>query len=247
VRIGPPATPAVIKNLIIINVVVFLAQTRFPDLTEFGAAWPIGIWTKWRFWQIFTYMWLHGGFGHIGMNMFALWMFGSPLASYWGSKRFIRFYLICGTGAGAMIAAYPYILYFLGIGSAEALLIPTLGASGAIYGVLLAYSFTWPNRTLMLLFPPIPFKAIWLIPLLFLMTVLFSGKENISHIGHLGGAIVGYLYLKQMGYSGGPFDLGNLKKRWRRHKLRKQLYEVKKKPLDKNGWFDDDHNDRRTH
>lgn len=250
-RIGPPATPPIVKNLIIANAAVFFLQLKFPALLSFGAAWPILIWGKWRLWQVFTYMWMHGGFGHLAMNMFALWMFGSQLAGYWGSKRFFRYYIVCGVGAGFMIATFPYMLLFMGVGSRFDLQIPTLGASGAVYGVLLAYSVTWPNRKLMLLFPPIPFRAIWLIPLLFVMTIMFSGSANVSHIGHLGGVLIGYLYLKQMGYSGGVFDLGNLKKRWKLFRLGRQLREVKKRPFDEKDWLDevedeDKNDDHRT-
>ena len=102
--------------------------------------------------------------------MLALWMFGSPLAVAWGAKRFLRFYLICGVGAGLLIVRCPSLPLLFGLGTRRrASSLPTLGASGAIFGVLLAYSLTWPDRTIMLLFPPIPFRAIWFIPFLFVM------------------------------------------------------------------------------
>ena len=113
-------------------------------------------------------MWLHADLMHILFNMFALWMFGSQLAMYWGEQRFLRYYLTCGFGAGFVIATIPYLVAFMGLGEAN-LGQMTLGASGACFGVLLAFSFTWPERTIMLIFPPIPIKAIWLIPLILFM------------------------------------------------------------------------------
>jgi hypothetical protein len=108
-------------------------------------------------WQPFTYMWLHSTESpwHLVMNMFSLWMFGGQLEMAWGSRRFLRFYLLCGTGAGLII---------LGWNALVGEWAPTLGASGAIYGVLTAFSLLWPDRTIMLLFPPIPMRAIWFIP-----------------------------------------------------------------------------------
>jgi membrane associated rhomboid family serine protease len=174
-------------------------------------------------------MWLHDrhGIGHILMNCFVLWMFGSPLAMAWGPKRFLRFYLVCGIGAGAVIATLPYLLYGIGAASPMGLEIPTVGASGAIYGVILAYSLTWPERTIMLIFPPVAFKAIWLIPALFFMTLVFGGG-NVSHVGHLGGVLVGWLYLRNQGDvgTGQLFSWSQIKHRWRRYRMRQKLRAV---------------------
>ncbi|MEE9609036.1 MAG: rhomboid family intramembrane serine protease, partial [Myxococcota bacterium] len=137
--IGPPVTPPIVKTLLIANAVVFLAQKVFegqlvqvgpypvPMLEAFLSVWPALVWQGGYVWQPFTYMWLHASFFHIAMNMFMLWMFGSQLAMVWGAKRFLRFYLICGVGAGLIIATVPYLLF--GIGLPTPLLFPTLGAS----------------------------------------------------------------------------------------------------------------------
>ena len=227
---GPPFTPPVIKNIMIANAVVFVAQmltrTGYSDpLTTFGAVVPRAVWEGGYFWQPFTYMWLHADLLHIAFNMFSLWMFGSTLAMHWGEQRFLRYYLTCGFGAGFLIATMPYLAYFLGFdpGSVDHY---TLGASGAVYGVLLAFSFTWPDRTIMLMFPPIPLKAIWLIPLLFVLQVA-SGPSNVSHIGHLGGVIVGWIYLLNEGKTPGAPTLQSLGHRWRRYRMRQKLRAVK--------------------
>ncbi|HXV37193.1 MAG TPA: rhomboid family intramembrane serine protease [Myxococcota bacterium] len=218
--IGPPITPPIVKQILIANAAVFVLQQIFPMLTAVASVVPIGFWQAGFLWEPFTYMWLHASFGHIAMNMFMLWMFGSQLALAWGPKRFLRYYLICGVGAGLIIATYPYLVMAV---HPELLQSQTLGASGAIYGVLLAYSLTWPDRTIMLIFPPVAFRAIWLIPGLFLMSMMFPSGQNISHIGHLGGVIVGWLYLRRSGGAGALFSFSQLRSRWKRHQMRRKL------------------------
>ena len=169
-------------------------------------------------------MWLHGSLGHIVMNMFVLWMFGSQVALAWGPKRFLRFYLLCGVGAGVFIATWPYIL--LGLGIPTYLDIPTVGASGAVYGLVLAYSLTWPDRTIMLIFPPVAFKAIWIIPVMFFMTMMMGGG-NVSHIGHLGGVAVGYFLMRRDGRTGNVLTTEQLRNRWHRYKMKKRLRSVR--------------------
>ena len=224
-QFGPSFTPPIVKNLIIANAVAFVLQSMSPSLGYFGSIQPILVWQGGFLWQPFTYMWLHGGIGHIAMNMFVLWMFGSQLALAWGPQRFLRYYLLCGVGAGLLIATIPYLLVGMGMTSPHSLAIPTVGASGAIYGVLLAYSLTWPDRTIMLVLPPVAFRAIWLIPALFGMTVLFGGG-NVSHVGHLGGVVVGWLYMRRSGETRQLFTLGQLKHRWRRYRMRQKLRAV---------------------
>ena len=220
VSFGPPVTPPVIKNLIIANVVAMIAVNWIPGLANFLVARPIDFWQGGMLWQPFTYMFLHAGLIHIVFNMFALWMFGSPVASAWGAKRFLRYYLLCGLGAGLLIVTIPYLFNAPKI-------IPTVGASGAVFGVLLAYSLIWPDRTIMLLFPPIPIRAIYLIPLLFLFEFM-AGPSNISHTGHLGGVLVGWLLLRKDGRTGAlaPSWKG-MRHRWRRHQMRKRLRAVR--------------------
>ena len=223
---GPPVTPPVIKQLLIANVAVFFAQFAFRlPLFEVLTASPWDFWHRGFLWQPFTYMWMHAGLGHILANMFSLWMFGSQVALVWGAQRFLRYYLLCGVGAGLIIVSYPWIPVLLGAGNAATLQYPTLGASGAIFGVLLAYSLTWPDRTIMLIFPPVAFRAIWLIPLLFFMEASF-GPPNISHAGHLGGVLVGWLLLRGQGDARGLLSLEQIRWRFRRWQMRKRLRAV---------------------
>jgi membrane associated rhomboid family serine protease len=224
---GPPVTPPIIKQLLIANAVVFVGQMLMPGIEAYGAIQPVRVWQGGYVWQPFTYMWLHGGLGHIGMNCFALWMFGSQLAMVWGARRFLRFYLLCGIGAGFIIASYPYLAVGFGLASPLSLAYFTLGASGAIYGVLLAYSLTWPDRTIMLIFPPVAFRAIWLIPVLFVLTIVMDPRGNVSHVGHLGGVIVAWFYLRRSGDAGRLFTLSQLKYRWRRYRMRQKLRAVR--------------------
>ncbi len=242
---GPPVTPPVIKQLLIANAAGFVAQyliLRSPSGAGFSVT-PALVWQGGYLWQPFTYMWLHGGLGHIALNMFVLWMFGSQVALAWGTRRFLRYYLTCGIGAGFIIATYPYLLVGVGVSTAS-LYIPTLGASAAVYGVMLAYSLTWPDRTIMLIFPPVAFRAIWLIPALFFMELYF-GAANVSHVGHLGGVLVGWVYLRRNRDVPGAqrFGWGQIKHRWRRHRMRQRLRAVRR---DEWNWrqrppHDDDH------
>ena len=222
---GPPVTPPVIKQLIIANVIVFFAQALQPQLFSVMTASPSDFWQRGFVWQPFTYMWMHGGLGHILANMFSLWMFGSQVALVWGPQRFLRFYLLCGVGSGLLIVSYPWIPVLLGAASTATLQYPTLGASGAIFGVLLAYSLTWPDRTIMLIFPPVAFRAIWLIPLLFFMEIYF-GPPNVSHIGHLGGVLIGWLLLRGQGDARGLLSLDQIRWRFKRWQMRKRLRSV---------------------
>ena len=221
---GPPITPKVVKTLLIANGAVFVAQNFVPIVSDLGTVSPAATWEGFQLWRPFSYMWLHAGVMHLAFNMLALWMFGSQLALAWGPKRFLRFYLICGVGAGLIIATYPYLMMTI---NPTGLIAHTLGASGAVYGVLLAYSLTWPDRTIMLIFPPIAFRAIWLIPGLFFMSVAFDGGKNISHIGHLGGVIVAWIYLRRSGQVGSVLSINQLRLRWKRYRMRRKLRAVR--------------------
>jgi membrane associated rhomboid family serine protease len=172
------------------------------------------------------------------MNLLALWMFGSQVALAWGPKRFLRFYLACGLGAGLLIVTVPYLLVAIGAQPRATLGIPTVGASGAVYGVLLAYSLIWPDRTIMLIFPPVAFRAIWLIPILFFME--FYGAPNVSHVGHLGGVLVAWLWLRREGRTGLLPSWNQVRYRLHRWRMRRRLQAVRR---DESSWRarNDDH------
>ncbi len=226
VRFGPPETPNVVKQLLIINVAIFVAQRLMPELTAWFAVTPVLFWTQGFFWQPFTYMWLHFDLWHLAFNMLALWMFGSPLAQAWGERRFLRFYLLCGAGAGLIIVAWPGLPALLSMPPWQSFVIPTLGASGAVFGVLLAYSLTWPDRTIMLLFPPIPVRAIWFIPLILGISFLSDTRGNISHAGHLGGVLVGWILFRRMSNQSLIPSTEQLRYRLRRWRMRRKLRAV---------------------
>lgn len=218
---GPPVTPQIIKQLMIANAAVFAAQFLIPPLTPALVVSPEGVWIQRQVWRAFTYMWLHHVSVvplHLAINMFMLWMFGSELALHWGERRFLQYYLACGVGAGLLIATVPFLPGLLGGPPlTEELAKTTLGASGAVMGVLLAFSFTWPYRTIQLLFPPIPIRAIWLIPLVLGLDLVF-GSSNVSHLGHLGGALVGWIYLVREGKTPGVPTPASFWRRLRRRK-----------------------------
>lgn len=191
--------PQVIKYLLVANITIFILQHFFFRTLMVGnvnigesffynfALWPIES-GNFMPWQLFTYMFMHGGFMHLFLNMFILWMFGMELEMMWGSKRFFIYYLMCGLGAGL---ANEFIApFFTGVG-------PTVGASGAIYGILAAFAFLFPNRKIYLYFF-IPVKAKYLIILYMaidLFSVIGNSDTGIAHVAHLGGAVVGIIYL----------------------------------------------------
>ncbi|MFH1862148.1 MAG: rhomboid family intramembrane serine protease [bacterium] len=183
-------TPAV-RALIIINAAIFLLQEffRLPLAYLLGLV-PYEVLHKGAVWQLVTYMFLHGGFMHVLFNMFALWMFGSQLERFWGTREFLKYYFITGIGAGIINVAF----------SASSQ-IPTIGASGAIFGILLAYGVTFPNNLILLYFF-IPIRAKYFVLIFavleFIMAARYAGTDGVAHFAHLGGMAVGFIYLKSI-------------------------------------------------
>jgi membrane associated rhomboid family serine protease len=232
-----PGLPLVIKYLIIINVVVFLIQ-----VSPWGGQWMLDYFalhdvrsSLFKPHQLLTHLFLHGGWAHILLNMFALWMFGSTLENYWGPKRFLNFFLITGIGAGAIYLGVFYFQhngalaaldefrlhpsqelldeivarYHVIVGSSNdpgemyaqmkfsLLSEPVLGASGAIFGVLVAFGYTFPNTEMFIIPIPFPVKAKYLV-IGYICIELYSGFANrpgddVAHFAHLGGALVGFI------------------------------------------------------
>ncbi|MBX7124578.1 MAG: rhomboid family intramembrane serine protease [Cyclobacteriaceae bacterium] len=176
-------TPLV-RNIIIINVVVYLLQNLL-QITGLLALWPIGT-DFFQPYQFFTYMFAHGGMGHIFFNMLAFASFAPILEHYWGDKRFLIFYLTTGIGAGVIYAG---VNYFVGGGGYM------VGASGAIYGILMAFGMIFPNMELMLLFPPIPIKAKYMVFIMGFMTYALDGSGRVAHVAHFGGALVAFILI----------------------------------------------------
>lgn len=190
--------PPIVKKLILINVAVFvlsfflelLAPRLGVAFVRFFAVVPEQVAFRAHLWQLVTYMFLHGGAWHLLINMLVLWMFGSDLERDWGRRRFLTFYFLTGIGAGLF-----NVVVSLATGRGAA---ATIGASGAIYGILLAFGLLYPNRPILIIpFPvTIPAKIYVLVigGITFLSSLGASG--GISHITHLGGMLFGYLYLR---------------------------------------------------
>lgn len=190
--------PPVTKNLIIINVLFYVATLvlamRGIDL-NFMLGLHLFLNPNFSIYQLFTYMFMHGGWTHLFFNMFAVWMFGRILENLWGSKRFLIYYLICGVGAAVIQQlAQMFDIFILGIPGYGL----TVGASGAVCGLLLAFGMSFPDEK-MFVFPiPVPMKAKWLIlgyALLEVFLGLGVNSDGIAHFAHLGGMLVGFLVI----------------------------------------------------
>ncbi|MBP1540820.1 MAG: rhomboid family intramembrane serine protease [Prevotella sp.] len=209
--------PPMTKNLLIINVLAYLATMVLErsgiNLTELGGL-HFFLATHFHFYQFITYMFLHGGIWHLVFNMFALWMFGSVIERVWGPRKFLFYYIVCGVGAGitqeivqyadyAMsgLAAYQYVSAG-GVQYATADYInlwTTIGASGAVYGILLAFGMIFPNERIFIIPIPFPIKAKWLIVGYFVLEIVqaMSGPgDGVAHMAHLGGMVFGFLLIR---------------------------------------------------
>ncbi len=207
-------TPPVVKNLIIINALVFMAQSLLPNglgdwITDNLALYYWGS-DHFRVWQLVTHMFLHGGVSHLFFNMFSLWMFGRTLEYDLGSKRFLTFYMITGIGAALfyLLTNWIEIMHLqasladapgAGLALMRMINTPTVGASGAIYGVLLGFGMMHPNVRIMLLFPPIPMRAKFFVIIFMVIEVLLglSGPgDGVAHFAHVGGMLWAFLLLR---------------------------------------------------
>ena len=193
-------TPPVVKNLIIINALVYMAtaliQPAHNAIMEYCALW-LGA-PLFHTYQFVTYMFVHANFEHIFFNMFALWMFGRTLEYELGSKRFLTYYMVCGVGAGVLQLLVGWLEYRYGNVGMMALMVPTVGASGAVFGLLLAFGVMHPNAVIMLLIPPIPMKAKWFVVVYGVIELFFgiSGRmDGVAHFAHVGGMLWGFLLL----------------------------------------------------
>jgi len=169
--------------MIIMGIVFLLRMFITSEIDFYFGLIPLLVWKKYFLWQLFTYIFLHGGFSHIFFNLLALWMFGGELESYWGSKKFLFYFFFCGIGAGIFTVLFSSY--------------PVIGASGAIYGILLAYGWLFPNRPILIYFLfPIPAKYMVII---FGLIELFSSSSGtgggIAHLTHLGGLVFGFFYM----------------------------------------------------
>ena len=245
--------PTMTKNLLVINVLAFLAtyvlQRSGIDLNallglHFFKA------SNFHVYQFLTYMFLHGGFTHILFNMFALWMFGSVIERVWGSKKFLFYYIVCGVGAGIMQEMVQYVNYvvqglaayeYVNMGGAQISMDSyinmwtTIGASGAVYGILLAFGMIFPNERLFIIPFPFPIKAKWLIVgyiAIELFSALSGPGDGVAHMAHLGGMLFGFLLIRywqrhpdssqRFGRSYGQEFFDNMKRKYEDRQRRQQ-------------------------
>ena len=244
--------PTVVKNLLIINVLMFLATITFErfhvDLTEL-----LGLHffkaSDFHIYQFVTYMFMHANFTHLFFNMFALWMFGNTLENLWGSQRFLLFYMVCGIGAGLCQELVQYIQYTTTLADYATVntgsqiitmstylnMMNTVGASGAIYGLLLAFGMMFPDSRIYLYFL-FPIKAKWFVIGYAVIELIsgLGGADNVAHFAHLGGMLFGLiliLYWRKHGLSGPNFNF-NLKAWWQKQKDRVGKKRVKYTPFE---------------
>lgn len=218
--------PVVTKNLLIINILVFIATYVLRglniDLNDIlGLHFFLA--SDFRIWQFFTYMFMHGGFTHILMNMFMLWMFGMVVENVWGPKKFLFYYIVCGVGAGLCQELAQYGTFLVeGLAQYESVkigttvlpmnfylnMMNTVGASGAIYGVLLAFGMLFPEERMFIIPIPVPIKAKWIVMgsiVVELFSAIGTSNDGVAHLAHLGGMLFGFIlirYWKKHPYSG---------------------------------------------
>ena len=265
--------PTMTKNLLVVNVLAFIATfvlerigidlTRLMGLHFFLAS-------EFHVYQFVTYMFLHGGFTHILFNMFALWMFGSVIERVWGPKKFLFYYICCGIGAGVTQELVQYITYsmenisayqYVSAGGVQMTtdayinLWTTIGASGAVYGILLAFGMIFPNERLFIIPFPFPIKAKWLI-VGYIAIELFSAMsgpgDGVAHMAHLGGMLFGFLMIKywqkhpdsssSFGRSRGQEFFDNLK---RKYDARQNQQNMKAEHTDPRRETDEEYNARQ--
>jgi membrane associated rhomboid family serine protease len=193
----------VVFTMLIANALGFAAYGLIgPSLVVNFALWPLGtaeLGTQFvggipsfEFWQLASYGFLHGGFFHLFVNMFALWMFGTALESFWGSRPFLTFYLVCMIGAGLI----QLVVATMAVSAGS--VYPTIGASGAVFGILLGFAMMFPDQRLVLIFPPIPIKAKYFV-LLYGAFELYAGvtgsMSGVAHFAHLGGMAFGLMMI----------------------------------------------------
>lgn len=226
--------PTVVKHLLIINVLMYFAYYVLLKQGIINLNYYLGIWSLstglFRIWQPLTYMFMHGSFDHLFFNMFSLWMFGSALENYWGSQRFLFYYLVCGIGAGLLNMLVP---------GAHV----SVGASGAVYALLLAFGMMWPNNYIYLYFL-VPIRTKWFIIGMIVIELfegIFRSTDGIAHFAHLGGMLIGFLiilYWKRHGGMTGDFSIKN----WFNSLKNRKKYTRYEEVYDKVPRSDEEHN-----
>lgn len=192
-------TPPVVKNLIIVNILIYIATTLLPSVNSFLAQYCQLYWFTavnklgqplFHSWQYITYMFLHGGFSHLFFNMFALWMFGRTLEMRLGPQRFLTYYVVCGVGAALIQMLVAWLTHDLGI--------VLIGASGAVMGLLLAFGVMYPNSQIFVFPLPFPIKAKWFVMGYAVLELIYGATGydlGVAHFAHVGGMLWGWMLL----------------------------------------------------
>lgn len=206
--------PPVTRNLIIINTLILIITSFSKNFMyeTFALFYPASPFFHW--WQPVTHMFMHGGFGHLFFNMFTLYMFGSVLERVWGGKKYLLFYMVTGLGAALLHTGVEWLQtlhwqHIIHTGDPSAaiaatqsmramLTTPTVGASGAIYGLLLGYAMLFPDSVMTLIFPPISMKAKWFVLVFAVIELLMGvlGSDGVAHFAHLGGMLFGFILIR---------------------------------------------------
>lgn len=241
--------PTVTKNLLIINVLAFIAMLVFEQTSGINLNDLLGLHffmaSNFQIYQLFTYMFMHAGWEHIILNMFMLWMFGSVVEHVWGAKKFLFYYIVCGIGAGLMQEIAQFFSVYLMFNAQQAISIgdslavmsqfsvqlnnlTTVGASGAIYALLLAFGMLFPDQKMFIIPIPIPIKAKWMIIgaiAVELFSAMATSNDNVAHLAHLGGMVFGFFLIKYwQSHPQYDFDSSNdtrffneLRSKWEQH------------------------------
>ncbi|MBZ5677882.1 MAG: rhomboid family intramembrane serine protease [Acidobacteriia bacterium] len=235
--LGGGGLPQGVKGLIIANSAIFLLMWVFERTTavqlfsRYFSLYPVDVVTRFYVWQLGTYLFLHGGFLHILFNMLGLWFFGKDLEDIWGTRRFLQFYFFCGVGAGVFVVLANYLF--------SDPTVPTIGASGAIYGIFLVAAVLWPDRIIIFYIFPIKLKYFVMILGALAFFSVRDLNSGVSDIAHLSGMGFGYIFLKAS--RGRRFDpvtpIRDSYKAWKlaRAKRKFQVY-LKKQGSDRDRW-----------
>ena len=234
---GPGAWTPAVKFLIIANVVAFIVSELSREIVIRLGLIPAEFFSQLAVWQPVTYMFLHGDLGHLIFNMLALWMFGTDLERTWRTRFFVKYYFVTGVGAAALtllwsISPLP--------GADQIYRNITIGASGAIYGILLAYGIYFPHRIIYFIVFPIPAKYFVMLVGVIAFYYARAGGGGVAHVAHLGGLLIGYFYLK--GLRARPLE--ELKYRWLRWKMNRargrfDVYSGGRRNDDDDSWKSD--------
>ncbi|MCF6366721.1 MAG: rhomboid family intramembrane serine protease [Bacteroidales bacterium] len=221
--------PQAVKGLLIINVAVFAVSFLIESSSNVIVAREIGLYffksELFKPYQVITHMFMHGGLMHLVFNMYALWLFGQVIERVWGAKKFLIYFFVTGLGAAVLHSLVQYFQYQalvsgvspegldmfsqINLRTAESIMfVPTVGASGAVFGILLAFGMLFPNVELQLMFVPIPIKAKFFVigygALELLLGINNAEGDNIAHFAHLGGMLFGFILIKIWGKGKGP-------------------------------------------